>query len=69
MSAPHDSILSITNKGNQMQSIRIVTLSPTGLVQEFVQECRNPETALAIIQGTMQGCTNTGWSIKELSVL
>ena len=52
-----------------MQSIRIVTLSPTGLVQEFVQECRNPETALAIIQGTMQGCTNTGWSIKELSVL
>lgn len=51
-----------------MQAIRIVTLSPEGLTQEFVQECHNPETALAIIQGTMQGCVNTGWSIKEFEV-
>jgi hypothetical protein len=51
-----------------MQAIRIVTMNPEGLTQEFVQECHNPETALAIIQGTMQGCVSTGWSIKELEV-
>ena len=51
-----------------MQSIRIVTMSPEDLTQEFVFECHNTETALAIIEGTMQGCLNTGWSIKELSV-
>ena len=51
-----------------MQSMRILTLSPEGLTQEFAYECHSAETALAILQGTLEGCTNTGWSIKEMSV-
>jgi hypothetical protein len=51
-----------------MQSLRIVTMNPEQLTQEFSFECHTPETALAIIQGTMQGCVNTGWSIKEFEV-
>jgi hypothetical protein len=51
-----------------MQSMRIVTLSPEGSVREFAYECHSADTALAIIQGTMSACENTGWSIKEMSV-
>ena len=61
--------LNQTNKGNKMQSLRIVTMSPEQLTQEFVFECHNAETALAIVEGTMQGCTNTGWTIKEFQVV
>ena len=60
--------LNQTNKGNKMQSLRIVTMSPEQLTQEFVFECHSAETALAIVEGTMQGCTNTGWTIKEFQV-
>ena len=55
--------------GKVMQSLRIVTMSPEQLTQEFVFECHSAEIALAIVEGTMQGCTNTGWTIKEFQVV
>jgi hypothetical protein len=58
----------LTNKGNKMQSMKITTVSPRGVTQTFVQECRTPETALAIIKGTLEACNTTGWTLKEMSM-
>jgi len=60
--------LNQTNKGNKMQSMRVVTMSPQGLEQEFVYECHNEATALAIIEGTSKACKGSGWYVKEFQV-
>ena len=51
-----------------MQSMRVVTMSPQGLEQEFVYECHNETTALAIIEGTSKACKDSGWYLKEFQV-
>lgn len=49
-----------------MQSIRLVTLNPNNEEREFVYECHNNDTAMAIVQGTLKGCNETGWTLKEV---
>lgn len=50
-----------------MQSIRIITVNPQNMEQEFVFECHNNDTAIAVVQGTLEGCKSTGWTLKEVS--
>lgn len=49
-----------------MQSIRIITLNPEGAEREFVYECHNNDTAMAVVQGTLNACNTTGWTLKEV---
>lgn len=50
-----------------MQSIKIITVSPDNFEQEFVFECHSNDTAIAVVQGTLEGCKSTGWTLKEVS--
>lgn len=54
-------------KGFSMQSLKIITLNPEGAEREFVFECHNNDTAISIVQGTLKGCNETGWTLKEVS--
>lgn len=56
------------SKGNTMQGIKIVTVNQQGLVHEFIHECNTPELALATIQGVMNACKSTGWTMKEMEI-
>lgn len=61
--------LNQTNKGNKMQSLLIKTVHiKTGLVHEFAYECHNEATQMAIINGTLESCSRTGWAISEMQV-
>lgn len=51
-----------------MQGIKIVTVNQQGLVHEFIHECNTPELALATIQGVMNACKSTGWTMKEMEI-
>jgi hypothetical protein len=60
----------LTNKGNKMQSVKITTVKVnSGLVHEFVYECHNEATLMAVINGTMEGCSNTGWAMSAMEVI
>jgi len=52
-----------------MQSLLIKTVHvKTGLVHEFAYECRNEATQIAIVSGTLESCSRTGWAICEMQV-
>ena len=52
-----------------MQSVTITTVHvKTGLVHDFTYECRNEATQMAIINGTLESCSRTGWAISEMQV-
>jgi hypothetical protein len=52
-----------------MQSLLITTVHvKTGLVHEFAYECHNEATQMAIISGTLESCSRTGWAISEMQV-
>jgi hypothetical protein len=52
-----------------MQSMVIITKNPEGLIQEFSYECNNEATALALIDGTLKGCKETGWSLISMQAI
>jgi hypothetical protein len=53
-----------------MQSVKITTVKiNSGLVHEFTYECRNESTLIAIIDGTMAGCSNTGWAMSGMEII
>ena len=60
----------LTNKGNKMESVTITTVKVnTGLVHDFTYECRSEAILLAIIKGTLEGCSNTGWAMSAMEVV
>jgi len=53
-----------------MQSVKITTVKvDTGLVHEFVYECHNEATQMAIIKGTLEGCSSQGWAMSAMEVI
>tara|TARA_R110000803_G_C11884127_1_gene310126 strand:+ start:193 stop:354 length:162 start_codon:yes stop_codon:yes gene_type:complete len=53
-----------------MQSLKVTTVKVnTGLVHEFVYECHNEATQMAIINGTLEACSNTGWAMSAMEVI
>jgi hypothetical protein len=53
-----------------MQSVKITTVKVnTGLVHDFVYECNNEATLVAIVKGTLDSCSRTGWAISEMEVI
>ena len=53
-----------------MQSLKVTTVHvKTGLVHEFVYECHNEATQMAIINGTLETCSNTGWAMSAMEVI
>ena len=52
-----------------MQTVKITTVKVnSGLVHEFVYECHNEATQMAIINGTLEACSNTGWAVSGMEV-
>ncbi len=53
-----------------MQSVKITTVRVnTGLVHDFVYECHNEATLMAIVKGTMESCSNQGWAMSGMEVI
>ena len=53
-----------------MESVTITTVKVnTGLVHDFTYECRSEAILLAIIKGTLEGCSNTGWAMSAMEVV
>jgi hypothetical protein len=52
-----------------MQSLLITTTDTSGMVKEFSYECHNATTAMAIVQGTLQGCQDTGWTLNKVEMI
>ena len=58
-----------TNKGNKMQSVKIKTVKiNSGLVHEFTYTCYNESMLMSIINGTLDGCSSTGWAISGMEI-
>jgi hypothetical protein len=61
--------LNQTNKGNKMQSVKITTVKVnTGLMHEFVYECNSEDILLAIVKGTVESCSSTGWAMSGMEI-
>jgi hypothetical protein len=52
-----------------MQSLLITTTDPKGIAKEFSYECHSHATALAIVQGTLEGCEVTGWTLNKVEMI
>jgi hypothetical protein len=52
-----------------MQSVKITTVKVnSGLVHDYTYECRSQETLIAIINGTLEACSNTGWAMSAMEI-
>jgi hypothetical protein len=52
-----------------MQSVTITTVHlKTGLVHDFTYDCHSEAIQMAIINGTLESCSRTGWAISEMVV-
>jgi hypothetical protein len=52
-----------------MQSLLVTTTDPNGIAKEFAYECHSHATALAIVQGTLEGCEATGWTLNKVEMI
>ena len=53
-----------------MKSVKITTVDvKTGLVHDFTYECHSDAILLAIIKGTMEGCSNQGWAMSGMEIV
>jgi hypothetical protein len=53
-----------------MQSVKIKTVKiNSGLVHEFIYECHSETTLMAIINGTMEGCSDSGWAMSGMEII
>jgi hypothetical protein len=52
-----------------MQSVKIKTVKiNSGLVHEFTYTCYNESMLMSIINGTLDGCSSTGWAISGMEI-
>ena len=54
---------------NEMQSMKVITLNPQNEIREFVYQCESESVALAIVEGTLSACSNTGWTLKSFELV
>jgi hypothetical protein len=52
-----------------MKSLLVTTTDTSGMVKEFSYECNSAATALAIVQGTLEGCQTTGWTLNKVEMI
>jgi hypothetical protein len=52
-----------------MKSLLITTTDPKGIAKEFSFECNSHANALAIVQGTLEGCEVTGWTLNKVEMI
>ena len=52
-----------------MQSVLIKTVSlETGYPMEFAYECHNEATLMAIVKGTLEGCSGSNYAMTGMEV-
>ena len=49
-----------------MNYIELLTVSPEGIEQTFIQECHTNDMAVCIISATLNACASTNWTLKKL---
>jgi hypothetical protein len=52
-----------------MKSLLITATDTKGISKDFSYECNSADTALAIIQGTLEGCQTTGWTLNKVEMI
>lgn len=52
-----------------MKTMKVITLNPQNETREFVYQCETHSVALAIVEGTLNACNNTGWTLKSFELV
>lgn len=52
-----------------MKTMKVITLNPQNETREFVYQCETHSVALAIVEGTLSACNNTGWTLKSFELV